>query len=219
LLTWYEATKIADKPYTTYILPAFRLVATLPDRRPRVLSIYPLGARFALRKAAYHGTLDYEVPCSMSEVFMQRAIALAVENVTSGRGGPFGALIVKDDKIIAEGVNQVTAAHDPTAHAEIVAIREACRVLGDFQLTGCDLYTSCEPCPMCLGAIYWARPAHVFFGANAADAAAAGFDDAFIYEELRRPANQRRLPMKQLLRHESLAAFHAWVASNAKRTY
>jgi guanine deaminase len=155
----------------------------------------------------------------MSEVLMRRAIALAIDNVTSARGGPFGALIVKDEKVIAEGTNLVTTMHDPTAHAEIVAIREACRTLGDFQLTGCDLYTSCEPCPMCLGAIYWSRPARVFYGATAADAAAAGFDDAFIYDELRHPAKDRHLAMKQLLQPEALAAFHAWVAFSAKKPY
>jgi guanine deaminase len=118
----------------------------------------------------------------MSEHFMQRAIALAIENVQKGRGGPFAALVVKDGKVIAEGTNRVTSENDPTAHAEIVAIREACRTLGGFQLPDCDLYTTCEPCPMCLGAIYWARPARILYGATAADAAAAGFDDAFIYE-------------------------------------
>ena len=146
------------------------------------------------------------MPCT----FMQRAIALAVENVKSGAGGPFGAVIVKDDRIIAEGVNQVTQTNDPSAHAEIVAIREACRVLGTFQLTGCELYTSCEPCPMCLGAIYWARPDRVFFGATAEDAAAAGFDDRFIYEELRREPSHRRIPMTPIMREDALAAFRAW---------
>src|SRR5580765_2942878 len=113
----------------------------------------------------------------MSADLMRRAIALALENVRSGRGGPFAALVAKDGRIIAEGANRVTATNDPTAHAEVVAIREACRTLGDFQLPGCDLYTTCEPCPMCLGAIYWARPARVFYACVAADAAAAGFDD------------------------------------------
>jgi guanine deaminase len=155
----------------------------------------------------------------MLENFMHRAIALAVGNVTSGRGGPFGAVIVKDGNVLAEGTNLVTATFDPTAHAEIVAIREACRKLGDFQLTGCDLYTSCEPCPMCLGAIYWARPARVFYGASAADAAAAGFDDAFIYDELRRAATRRKLAMTQLLPREALQAFHAWIAFSAKKPY
>src|SRR6266581_129580 len=114
----------------------------------------------------------------MSPDFMRRAIALALENVRSGSGGPFAALIVKENRVIAEGTNRVTSTNDPTAHAEIMAIREACRVLADFQLTGCDLYTTCEPCPMCLGAIYWTRPGRIFYAANAADAAAAGFDDA-----------------------------------------
>jgi tRNA(Arg) A34 adenosine deaminase TadA len=155
----------------------------------------------------------------MHENLMQRAIALAISNVTSGQGGPFGAVIVKDGHVLAEGTNLVTATFDPTAHAEMVAIREACRKLGDFQLTGCDLYTSCEPCPMCLGAIYWARPARVFYGASAADAAAAGFDDAFIYDELRRPAKLRKLVMTQLLEREALEAFQAWVAFNAKKPY
>ena len=155
----------------------------------------------------------------MSEKFMHRAIALAIENATSGRGGPFGAVIVKGRSVVAEGANQVTATCDPTAHAEVIAIREACRKLGDFQLTGCELYTSCEPCPMCLGAMYWARIASVYYAANASDAAAAGFDDAFIYDELRHSPDQRKLPMAQMLRLESLAAFQAWTASSAKKPY
>src|SRR5467141_778145 len=155
----------------------------------------------------------------MSLDFMQRAIALALENVRSGNGGPFAALIVKENRVIAEGTNRVTSTNDPTAHAEIVAIREACRVLADFQLTGCDLYTTCEPCPMCLGAIYWARPARVFYGGSATDAAAAGFDDAFIYDELKiRPAG-RRIPMTQLLRDDSLAVFLAWKQQENKTPY
>src|SRR5947199_2450909 len=131
----------------------------------------------------------------MSPEFMRRAIALALENVHSGSGGPFAALIVKDGHIVAEGTNRVTRTNDPTAHAEVVAIREACRVLGDFQLPGCDLYTSCEPCPMCLGAIFWARPARVFFAATHDDAAAAGFDDSFIYRQIAVPHAQRSIPM------------------------
>lgn len=141
---------------------------------------------------------------------MRRAFALALDNVESGRGGPFAALVVKDGNIIAEGTNRVTSANDPTAHAEIVAIREACRRLGSFQLEGCTIYATCEPCPMCLGAIYWARPARVYFAGTAADAAAAGFDDGLIYEELKRPTSQRKIPMTQLLRQESLALFEAW---------
>jgi guanine deaminase len=155
----------------------------------------------------------------MSADFMRRAIALAIENIRSAQGGPFGALVVKDGRILAEGANRVTISNDPTAHAEVVAIREACRVLGDFQLPGCDLYTTCEPCPMCLGAIYWARPARVFYACLASDAAAAGFDDAFIYEELRRSLDARGLPMEQLLREESLAVFSLWNRQENKTPY
>jgi guanine deaminase len=155
----------------------------------------------------------------MSPDFMRRAIALALENVRSGSGGPFATLIAKEERIIATGTNRVTATNDPTAHAEVVAIREACRVLGDFQLTGCDLYTTCEPCPMCLGAIYWARPTRIFYAANAADAAAAGFDDAFIFDELKRLPATRRIPMTQLLRDESLEIFSAWSRQENKKPY
>lgn len=155
----------------------------------------------------------------MREEFMRRAIALGIENVRTGQGGPFGAVVVKDGRVVAEGANRVTTTNDPSAHAEIVAIREACRVLGVFQLTGCDLYTTCEPCPMCLGAIYWARPARVFYACVAADAAAAGFDDAFIYEELKRPPEGRRMPMEQLLREESLAIFSLWKSQENKTAY
>jgi len=155
----------------------------------------------------------------MSAEFMRRAIALALENVRTGRGGPFAALVVKDGRVIGEGANSVTATNDPTAHAEIVAIREACRALKNFQLAGCDLYTTCEPCPMCLGAIYWARPARVFYAGVAADAAEAGFDDAFIYEELQRPLESRRIPMIQLLHDESLAIFSAWKQQPNKTPY
>ncbi len=155
----------------------------------------------------------------MKQEFMRRAITLAMENVRSGNGGPFAAVIVKDGRIIAEGANRVTATNDPTAHAEVVAIREACRTLGDFQLPGCDLYTTCEPCPMCLGAIYWARPARVFYACVAADAAAAGFDDAFIYEELKRVHTERKVPMQQLLREESLQIFSLWKKQEKKTPY
>jgi guanine deaminase len=155
----------------------------------------------------------------MSEQFMRRAIALALENVRTGNGGPFAAIVVKDGRVIAEGTNRVTSSNDPTAHAEIVAIREACRLLKDFQLTGCDLYTTCEPCPMCLGAIYWARPARIFYAGTAADAAAAGFDDAFIYDELKLPPTGRRIPTTQTLREESLAIFAAWQKQENKKRY
>ncbi len=155
----------------------------------------------------------------MSPEFMKRAIALALENVRSGSGGPFGALIAKEDRIVAEGTNRVTRSNDPTAHAEVVAIREACRALRDFQLTGCDLYTTCEPCPMCLGAIYWARPARIFYAATAADAANAGFDDAFIYEELKIMPAERRIPMTQFLREDSLVIFSAWKKQENRTPY
>jgi guanine deaminase len=146
----------------------------------------------------------------MSPAFMHEAIALAIENVRSGRGGPFAAILVKDGRVVASGTNQVTTSNDPTAHAEVVAIRSACAALGSFQLEGCDLYTTCEPCPMCLGAIYWARPARVFFAATAADAADAGFDDAFIYRQISIPLAERSVPFLPLMREESLACFRAW---------
>ena len=141
---------------------------------------------------------------------MARAIELAIENARSGRGGPFGALVVKDGAILAEGTNRVTSANDPTAHAEIVAIRAACAKLGVFQLNGFDLYASCEPCPMCLGAIYWARPARVYFAGTAADASRVGFDDSLIYRELPLPPQHRSIPMVQMMREEALEAFRVW---------
>jgi guanine deaminase len=150
---------------------------------------------------------------------MERAIQLSLENVRSGRGGPFAALVAKDGEIIAEAANCVTATNDPTAHAEIVAIREACRKLGHFELTGCDIYTTCEPCPMCLGAIYWARPVRVFFANTAADAAAIGFDDAAIYEEMKRPHAARKVTMIQLMREQALGAFREWQSKTDKAPY
>jgi guanine deaminase len=151
--------------------------------------------------------------------FMREAIRLSVENVETAHGGPFGAVVVKDGKIIARGVNSVTATNDPTAHAEVMAIREACRVLGTFQLDDCEIFTSCEPCPMCLGAIYWARPAKLFYANTKQDAAAIRFDDQFIYEELARPVHERQLFTRQLLRDEALAAFNQWAGSSAKTEY
>ncbi|WP_158943795.1 nucleoside deaminase [Granulicella sp. S190] len=143
-------------------------------------------------------------------IFMQRAIALATDNVTSGRGGPFGAVIVRDGEIVATGANLVTATNDPTAHGEIVAIRNACTTLASFQLTGCHIYTSCEPCPMCLAAIYWARCEAIFYGSCAADAAAAGFDDAFLYGEMKLPIDLRQIPAINLLPEEAILSFVAW---------
>jgi guanine deaminase len=150
---------------------------------------------------------------------MTRAIELAVENIRSGRGGPFAALVVKDGRILGEGTNRVTTTNDPTAHAEVVAIRAACAALGTFRLDGCDLYATCEPCPMCLGAIYWARPARVYFGCNAADAAAAGFDDAFIYQQVGLPFEERKIPFLEVMRQESLACFQAWMEKTDRIDY
>jgi guanine deaminase len=154
-----------------------------------------------------------------NRLFMARAIELSLENVRSGRGGPFGCVIVKQEEVVAEGVNQVTASNDPTAHAEVLAIREACRKLGDFELRGCVLYSSCEPCPMCLGAIYWARVDKVYFGNLAEDAAKFGFDDSAIYAQLTRPPAQRTIPMTQLMREQALAAFREWEKYLGKIVY
>jgi len=150
---------------------------------------------------------------------MRRAIELAVENVLAAKGGPFGAVIVREGRILAEGTNLVTSNNDPTAHAEIVAIRAACRALGRFHLAGCEIYTSCEPCPMCLGAIYWARLDKVFFGCTRADAAAAGFNDESIYHEIATPVADRRLPMVQLMRDDALRAFAAWMQAEGRIDY
>jgi guanine deaminase len=146
----------------------------------------------------------------MDNPFMARAIQLSIENVHSGRGGPFGAVVVKDSSIIAEGANQVTSTNDPTAHAEVLAIREACQKLGLFDLEGYEIYTSCEPCPMCLGAIYWARLSRIYYANADADASAIGFDDSLIYSELAQPQSQRKIPMIQIMRDEALVAFQAW---------
>jgi guanine deaminase len=155
----------------------------------------------------------------MTNAFMARAIELSIENVRAAQGGPFGAVIVKDNQIIAEGTNCVTSSNDPTAHAEITAIRSACAKLGCFELSGCDIYSSCEPCPMCLGAIYWARPSRVYFGNTAADAARAGFDDSFIYKEIPKPISERKILMKQIMHEEALAAFRLWERQPNKEHY
>jgi guanine deaminase len=154
----------------------------------------------------------------MDNPHMARSIELSLENVRSG-GGPFGAVIVSDGKIIAEGVNRVTSTNDPTAHAEIIAIRAACAKLGSFDLRDCEIYASCEPCPMCLGAIYWARLARIYFGGDASDASQAGFDDSLIYREIARPNTDRTIPMVQIMRDEALAAFRAWEAKPDKLVY
>jgi guanine deaminase len=155
----------------------------------------------------------------MDNPFMARAIQLSIENVQSGRGGPFGAVIVKDGDIVAEAANQVTFTNDPTAHAEVLALRAACAKLGVFELPDCEIYTSCEPCPMCLGAIYWARLARIFFANEAADAAKIGFDDSLIYSEIARPRTQRTIPMVQMMREQALAGFRAWQEKSDKIVY
>jgi len=150
--------------------------------------------------------------------FMREAIRLSRENVKNG-GGPFGAVIVKDGEIVASGWNQVTSSNDPTAHAEVVAIRNACEKLGTFQLDGCIVYTSCEPCPMCLGAIYWARPKQVFYGNTKKDAADIGFDDDFIYQELELDPAKRNVPFVEHLRDEAIEAFKDWTDNTDKIEY
>ena len=150
---------------------------------------------------------------------MQQAIELATKNVNSGGGGPFGAVIVRDGKVIATGVNLVTSSNDPTAHAEVVAIREACKMVGDFQLHGCTVYTSCEPCPMCLSALYWSRCDAVYYGNSAADAAAIGFDDAFLYHQLKLPIQERSLPMQRMMPDQAIESFNAWRAKPDKIEY
>jgi guanine deaminase len=150
---------------------------------------------------------------------MARAIQLSIDHVRLGLGGPFAALVVREGAIVATGTNQVTTANDPTAHAEIVAIRSACQDLGSFQLTNCELYTTCEPCPMCMGAIYWARLAKVHYAATREDAAQAGFDDSFIYDQLRMPLEAREIAMVQVMREQALEAFREWERSSTRIRY
>lgn len=151
--------------------------------------------------------------------FMYAAIALATENITSNAWGPFGCVIVKDGHIVWQGNNRVTSTNDPTAHAEIVAIRDACKNLQSFQLDGCEVYTSCEPCPMCLGALYRARPAKIYYANTRADAAAIGFDDNMMYEEMTLPLYQRKIPLEQILRDEALESFQLWQNKQDKTLY
>jgi tRNA(Arg) A34 adenosine deaminase TadA len=151
--------------------------------------------------------------------FLRRAIALALENVQAGKGGPFGAVIVREGQIAGEAANSVFTTNDPTAHAEVNAIRAACRNLGVFELRGCVLYTSSEPCPMCLAACYWAHLDRIYYAATAEDAARAGFDDAFLYREMALPAAERSLPAEELLREEAQISFAAWDASPFKQPY
>jgi tRNA(Arg) A34 adenosine deaminase TadA len=151
--------------------------------------------------------------------FMRDAIRLSEEGVRSGRGGPFGCVVVRGGRVVGRGNNQVTSTCDPTAHAEVVAIRDACRALGTFQLADCTLYASCEPCPMCLSAIYWARIPEVFYGNSRQDAAGIGFDDDFIYQQIPLPVGERRVAMHQLLAGEARGAFSAWLAKPDKVAY
>lgn len=155
----------------------------------------------------------------MQKQFMQRAIELAREGMDAGAGGPFGSVVVRDGEIIAEGYNGVTSNNDPTAHAEVTAIREACRKLGTFQLEDCEIYTSCEPCPMCLGAIYWARPKAVYYACSREDAAAIDFDDQLIYDEIDAGIENRQIPFKQIQREEALGVFDAWQKKTDKIEY
>jgi guanine deaminase len=153
------------------------------------------------------------------EEFMEQAIDLSLQGMRENKGGPFGAIVVKDGRIIGKGHNQVASGNDPTAHAEIVAIRDACKTLNNFQLDGCEIYTSCEPCPMCLGAIYWARPARVYFGNTRQDAANIGFDDSMIYDEISVDPDKRKIPMIQLSHGLALKAFEEWENKEDKIAY
>jgi guanine deaminase len=153
------------------------------------------------------------------QLFIRKAIKLSLENVQTGKGGPFAALIVKDNNIIASGTNLVTSLNDPTAHAEIIAIREACKILGTFQLEGCEMYSSCEPCPMCLGSVYWARLSKIFIASIMKDAADAGFDDAMIYSEFSKQINERKIPMVLIAHNEALTVFKEWKEKKDKIKY
>ncbi|AFL87195.1 cytosine/adenosine deaminase [Terriglobus roseus DSM 18391] len=151
--------------------------------------------------------------------FMRMAIALATENVRSGRGGPFGAVVVRNGEVLAAEANTVTSSNDPTAHAEVNAIRAACRKIESFQLDDCEVYTSCEPCPMCFAALYWSRCRAVFFGNTKTDAAAAGFDDSFLYDEVKRPVEERRIPFARVLGDEAIESFEVWKQSMERVDY
>lgn len=155
----------------------------------------------------------------MEQKWMNRAVELAEYGMETGHGGPFGCVIVKNGKVIAEGWNRVISSNDPTSHAEIVAIREACKKLNSFQLSGCDIYASCEPCPMCLGAIYWARPNRVFFAATRNDASQFGFDDEFIYRELQVDPDSRTIPMLHIETQNALRVFEKWEKKKDKTEY
>jgi len=172
------------------------------------------------QEKAVSGILEKSLSTSMNHTyFLEYAAKLALRNVEEGKGGPFGAVIVKNGEILAEGANSVTRLADPTAHAEVMAIRAACEVLGTFQLTGLTLYSSCEPCPMCLGAIYWARPEALYFAAGKEDASAVGFDDSFIYDEIAVGLDKRTLPTTQIHVPSELHAFERWQRTQQKEAY
>jgi tRNA(Arg) A34 adenosine deaminase TadA len=159
------------------------------------------------------------MPLPPDPAHLRRAVALASQNVLNGTGGPFAAVIVRDGQIIAEAANSVTTTNDPTAHGEVNAIRAACKALGTFSLAGCEIYSSCEPCPMCLAAIYWARIDAIYYGSNQQDAAKAGFDDAFLYEEISRTPSERTIPSSQLLQDEAWQTFAQWIGTATKIAY
>ena len=160
-----------------------------------------------------------EIKMTREEKFMKEAIALSNTGVQNNEGGPFGCIVVKNDIIIGKGHNKVTSTNDPTAHAEIVAIRDACKTLGTFQLDGCEIYTSCEPCPMCLGAIYWARPTVIYYANTRSDAAEIGFDDSMIYDEINTHINKRKIPVINLGREDAQKVFVQWLNKKNKTTY
>ena len=157
--------------------------------------------------------------CTQDEIFLREAIQLAREGMTTDQGGPFGAVIVRDGEIVGKGFNMVTSTNAPTAHAEVVAIRDACQRLGTFHLEDCEVYTTCEPCPMCLGALYWARPGKIYYANNRQDAARIGFDDSEIYKEITVPIPNRRIPMQVVGREEALKVFEEWQAHGNKNLY
>jgi len=190
--------------------------AACPSAAPCAILVVDFGTPFPILPCVQESLL---VHFEANPEFLRRAIQLATQNAQSGRGGPFGAVIVKDGRIVGEGVNTVTVGCDPTAHGEVNAIRAAARALGSFSLAGCQLYTSCEPCPMCLAASYWARVDAIFYGASAADAARAGFDDAVFYGELAKPAAERSTPSEQLLAAEAWQSFAAWLENIHKTEY
>ena len=171
----------------------------------------------AARASSNQNIEDMEKSCNSD--FMKQAVDAAIKGMLANEGGPFGCVIVKDGKVVGVGNNKVTSTNDPTAHAEVTAIRDACKNLGSFQLDGCTVYTSCEPCPMCLGAIYWARPDKVYYGSNQADAANIGFDDQFIYDEIPLPYEKRAIPFEQCSRDVALEPFNMWAAKDDKTEY